>query len=152
MRRSKIEVYLHFVWATYERRPLLTPEIEQAVYGCILTEAARLRCEVLALGGTEDHVHLAIQFSNTVCLGDLMKQVKGVSSHLVKAEFGEETFFRWQEGYGVFSFSRPHREKVIAYVQNQKHHHERGNLWPEWEETDEEADELPSPVRRTVAF
>ena len=31
MRQSKAEIYLHFVWATYERLPLLTPDIEREV-------------------------------------------------------------------------------------------------------------------------
>jgi REP element-mobilizing transposase RayT len=150
VRRSKVEVYLHFVWATYERRPLLTPEIERVAYACILEEALRLHCEVLALGGTENHVHLAVRFSNTVSLGDFMQQIKGVSSRLVKHEFGEDLFFRWQEGYGVFSFSRPHRDRIVAYVQNQKHHHERGQIWPEWEQTDEEV--IISPVRQNGRF
>jgi len=138
VRRSKVEVYLHFVWAVSGRRPLLTPEVERAVYACILNEAGRRRCEVLALGGTSDHVHLAVQFPSTVTLGEFMKQVKGVSSRMVETQFGEDLCFVWQEGYGVFSFSRPHKNKIIAYVQNQKCHHEENHLWPQWEEVDEE--------------
>ena len=48
--------------------------------------------------------------------------------------------FRWQEGYGVFSVSRSHVKRVKAYVEGQKQRHEAGNVWPEWEETDEECE------------
>ena len=146
MRRSKIEVALHFVWATYERMPLLVGEVEEAVYTAILAEAVRLRCEVLAIGGMADHLHLVLLYPNTVTLGQVMKQIKGVSTRLVHDRFGADTFFRWQEGYAVFAFSRSHRERVIRYVQNQKHHHESGQLWPEWEETDEVVPDTP-PIK-----
>ncbi len=36
---GKAEVYLHFVWATYQRLPLVVPEIAPAIYRCILNES-----------------------------------------------------------------------------------------------------------------
>ena len=35
MRQSKAEVYQHLVWATWQRQPYVTPDIERAVYHCI---------------------------------------------------------------------------------------------------------------------
>ena len=42
MRQSKAEVYLHLVWATWQRQPYVTPDIERAVYHCIENELKRL--------------------------------------------------------------------------------------------------------------
>ena len=57
-RKSKVEIYIHYVWATKNRAPSLDPEIERAVHRCIASEAKSLGCDVIALNGTEDHVHL----------------------------------------------------------------------------------------------
>jgi hypothetical protein len=65
--------------------------------------------------------------------------VKGVSSRLIAATFSDFEHFAWQEGYGVFSLSRTDLDKVIDYIQGQKHHHSAGKVWPSLEETDEES-------------
>lgn len=138
MRRSKVEIYVHCVWTTHERKCWITPQIERAIYHCIEGQARNLGCVVLSINGTEDHVHLLVQLSTTTSIANLMKQVKGVSSALVNDRTDITERFRWQEGYGAFSVSRSHLNRVIAYIQNQKVHHTTGDTWPQWEETWEE--------------
>ncbi len=136
MRGSKVEVAVHLVWATYNRAPLLTGPVEEAVYALILREAKSLGCEVLAVGGMPDHIHAALVLPATISISDLVKRLKGSSSRMVTAEFGSQPFFKWQEGYAAFSFSRSHRTRIIDYVTNQKQHHADNETWLEWEETD----------------
>ena len=136
-RHSKAEIYLHFVWATYRRLPLITLDVEPRLYACILSEVRKAGCETLALGGMPDHVHLAARLPPTISATKLMQQVKGVSSLCGRDLVGPGGLFSWQDGYGVYSFSRSHRVKVIAYVQNQKRHHATQHLWTEWEHTRE---------------
>ena len=78
---------LHLVWGTHERLPCITPEIERPVHRCIEGEARALGCDVLAIGGTADHVHLVVKLPTTVTIARLAQQVKGVSSHFVHDEF-----------------------------------------------------------------
>ncbi len=107
MRRSKSEVYLHFVWTTYQRLPLVTPQIEQSVYALIQAEAKNCRVEVLAIGGMPDHVHLVVKKPTTISEAQLMQRVKGVSSTAMRNEAAASGgMFRWQENYGVFSFHK----------------------------------------------
>ena len=129
-------MYLHFVWATYRRMPLVVEEIERAVYACILEEARKAGCEVLAIGGMPDHVHVAVHAPATVAPAVLARQMKGVSSTLVRREVRPGDTFGWQDGYGVFSFSRSHRDRVVAYIRNQKRHHLEASTWGEWEPAD----------------
>jgi hypothetical protein len=42
--------------------------------------------------------------------------------------------FRWQEGYGAFSYSRSHIDKVYQYIINQKRHHEKKTFMEEYVE------------------
>lgn len=124
MRRSKSEIYLHFVWATHQRLPLITTAAEQIVYGCILKEAHKHGCEVLALGGVADHVHLLLKMPAKHSPSFLMQRIKGGSSTFARDHPASSgNFFGWQDGYGVFSVSRTHKKRVAEYVHNQKQHH-----------------------------
>ena len=94
MRQTKAEIYLHLVWATWGRQPLLTEDIEQDVYRCIEDQVRRhFRSEVLAIGGVADHVHLVVRIRTTVAVSKLAQQVKGVSTAFVRDQLRPEEPF-----------------------------------------------------------
>nr|WP_309689133.1 IS200/IS605 family transposase [Armatimonas sp.] len=133
--QSKVESFSHFVWATQYRRALLVGEWEEAAHRCIRAEVMKLGGEVLALNGMPDHVHLLVRLPATVSIAQFANQIKGVSSALLNDLRAENTeLFRWQGGYACFSLSRSHLSRVMAYIDNQKHHHANDRIWPEWEE------------------
>src|SRR5688572_537197 len=103
MRRSKTEIYLHFVWATRLREPVLQGRIEKFSYEAMTAEAEKLDCQILALNGAEDHVHALVRVPAKVSAAEFAKQVKGVSSSAVNDHLPDGNSFRWQEGYGCFS-------------------------------------------------
>lgn len=142
MRRNKLALFLHLVWCTWDRQPWVTPMIERRVYRNIESEAQGLGCTVLALNGMPDHVHLLVSFPTTLTIADLVKQVKGVSSHFINEtlQFAAQpgTAFKWQGSYGAFTVSRWDVEKIMNYVKRQKEHHRANELFPEWEEAFEE--------------
>ena len=140
MRRNKLRLYLHLVWATWDRLPLITPDIERPLYRCIEKEALDKGCKVLALNGIADHVHLVVSFPATITIADLVKQIKGVSSHFANNVLSPPTTFKWQGYYGAFTVSRWDVDKVVQYVKGQKEHHAAGDIMAEWEEMFEEID------------
>lgn len=83
MRRNKLALYIHLVWATWDRLPLITPEIERRLHRNIESEARKQGCDVLAINGVQDHIHLLVTLPATITIANLVKQVKGVSSHFV---------------------------------------------------------------------
>ncbi len=129
MTQNKLRVYVHFVWSTYDRLPLITEEIERELFRCISTICQNKGCKVLALGGIADHVHLLVTLPTTVCIAELIKEVKGGSSRMVSKTLKTDGFFGWQGSYGAFSVSPSHRKMVIALIQNQKRHHEKKTFW-----------------------
>ena len=133
MKQSKVEIYVHVVWATTYRARLILPHMAPIVYGCIRDNALSLRASVYAINGLEDHVHLAIRLPAMLGIAPLVKQLKGVSSHMINERFQSDDHFSWQQGYGAFSVSRPHLPRVIRYIENQKTRHENDQLWSEWE-------------------
>ena len=138
MRRNKLALFLHLVWATWDRLPLITPDIERRLYRNIESEAQKQGCTVLALNGTEDHVHLLVIFPTTITIADVLKHVKGVSSRFVNETLRPPAQFKWQGSYGAFTVSRWDVARIKEYIKRQKEHHRGGELVPELEETFEE--------------
>jgi putative transposase len=68
-------------------------------------------------------------------VADLLKGIKGASSHLVTHMVQPGEFFKWQGAYGAFTVSKQDVPQVMAYVQRQKQHHAGNELWGEWEQT-----------------
>lgn len=126
MRRPWTELYLHLVWATWDRLPLITEVIRGPVYACIQAECKSLGAEVIAVGGVDDHVHLLVRVPASLAPAMLVKQAKGASSHLVNHQLDPGTVFKWQGGYGAFSVSKRLVPKVRDYILRQEEHHRSG--------------------------
>ncbi len=135
MRAPFTQLYLHCVWATWDRQPLLTPQLEQPVYAVVLSKCHELKCEPLAIGGMPDHIHLLVRLHTTVAVADLLKEVKGASSHLVTHVITPGEFFKWQGAYGAFTLRKEDAPVVKGYIERQKEHHARNELQQEWEQT-----------------
>lgn len=134
MRRNKLALYVHFVWATWDRLPLITPQLERRLLRYIEGVARKLGCTVLAINAVPDHVHVLLSMPSTVTIADLAKNMKGASSRFVNEELHPSAQFKWQGSYGAFTVSRWDTEKIIGYVNRQKEHHAVSELWPELEE------------------
>jgi putative transposase len=106
----------HLIWATKLRQPLLMPHIENAVFDFLRTQAENMKCAVYAVNGWVDHVHMVLSIPPTLSVVEVVKQVKGASSH---------KFFElyWQDGYGALTVGRRNLDIAIAYVCRQKEHH-----------------------------
>ena len=138
MRRNKLSLYVHLVWATWDRLPIITPEIERRLHRNIDAEAARHGCAVLALNGTADHIHLLVTIPATITIANLAQQVKGVSSQFVNEELHPSAPFKWQGSYGALTVSRWDVDQIVAYIRRQKEHHSANDLRQELEQMFEE--------------
>ena len=133
MRNPFTQIYVHYVWATWDRLPTLGPDIEGPIYAAILHKIDELQCFPVTIGGDYDHVHLLVRLCPAVSVAQLVGETKGCSAHLVNACYSRTPRFAWQGAYGAFSVSPGAIEKVAAYIQNQKQHHAEKNLHQEWE-------------------
>jgi REP element-mobilizing transposase RayT len=135
MRGPYTQLYLHLVWATWDRLPLVTDVVEERLYAAVAAKCRDLKCEPLAIGGMDDHIHLLVRLHITVTIADLAKGVKGSSSHLVTHEITPGEFFKWQGSYGAFTLRKDDVPEVEAYIERQKEHHAVGDVWEDWEQT-----------------
>lgn len=133
MHEPHTELYVHLVWATWDRLPLITPIIRDPLYAILAQRCRAQRCEPIAIGGMPDHVHLLVRLHPCVAIAPLVKDVKGASSHLVAALLKPREAFRWQGRYGAFTVGRRDLQAVTDYVRGQEEHHDIGNLTSHWE-------------------
>lgn len=136
MREPYTQLYAHLVWATWDRLPLITPEIEPRLYGHIIKKCRELKCIPIRIGGIENHTHLLVRVHPSVAIATLVKEVKGSSSHLMTHEIAPNSFFKWQGAYGAFTVRKVEVMQVRDYIANQKQHHRDNTLWEEWERTE----------------
>ncbi len=129
MPHSHLRVYVHFVWATWDRLPLIPVELRARLYAIIREICGKRGCEVLAVGGMPDHLHLLVSIPATVTLADLIHDVKGATSRWLNQQPESGDGFRWQGSYGAFSVSPHERTRVVRYITDQEQHHAEGSVW-----------------------
>ena len=134
MRINKIELYVHLVWATWDRQPLIAPEVERDLHRSIGDVAQSHGCRVLAINGMPDHVHVLLRIPPTLSVSWLVQQLKGVSSHFANDQLQLPYKFKWMGFYGAFSVSRWDTRKIMAYINGQKEHHGMNDLMDDLED------------------
>ena len=117
------KLYYHFIWGTKNRLPLIDSTIERELYRAIAAKVKNMDGFVYAIGGIEDHVHLAASVPPKVAPAKFIGDVKGNSSHYINYVVKPDFEFHWQDEYGLVSFGEKNLSGVIRYIHNQKQHH-----------------------------
>ncbi|MCC7352673.1 MAG: IS200/IS605 family transposase [Anaerolineae bacterium] len=122
------QLVYHFVWATKDRLPLVTPAVEARLCPYIGYKCKELGYTLHAVNGAQDHLHILVSLTPSMLVADVAKNLKGASSHYINKESGLGEILYWQDGYGVITLRESEIPKVVQYIQNQKRHHAQGNL------------------------
>jgi len=124
MPQSLVQIYVHLVYSTKQRKPLLEDtEFRDRTHRYLAGICRNLKCPALVVGGTEDHVHILCRFGKNIEVANLIRDLKRDSSKWVKSEMPQLAEFHWQRGYGAFSVSPSHVDALKQYVANQVPHH-----------------------------
>ncbi len=134
MSNTYTQIHIHAIFAVKFRQALIQKAWKNELYGYMGGIIKNHSHKVLAINGVEDHVHLLFGFRPTQSLSDLIKIVKGESSEWVNQRGFTPVRFRWQEGFGAFSYSMSDVKTVLRYVQNQEVHHAKKSFLKEYEE------------------
>lgn len=125
MSQSLVKNYMHIVFSTKHRQPLIQPPYEIALHAYLGGICMELECPVLIVGGYIDHVHILCLLSKKIALMQLMKELKANSSKWMKTNDAALSNFFWQDGYGAFSVNPAEVDVVKRYIQNQHTHHQK---------------------------
>lgn len=113
---------------------IIAPTMEADLYAYIGGICRRMGSPLLAMGGTEDHVHIMVSLGKTVALSDLLLNVKRDSSKWNKENHVGCSDFCWQDGYFGFSIGQSGAEALRRYIASQKEHHKNIDFMDEMRE------------------
>ena len=114
MPQSLSTLYVHLIFSTKHREPLLTPSIRDPMYAYLATVMKNQECPALKIGGRSDHVHILFRLSKNLALANVVEEVKTSSSKWLKTQDRALRSFHWQNGYGGFSVSPAEVDSVAA--------------------------------------
>src|ERR1035441_486082 len=122
---SYVSSYYHCVFSTKERRPLITPGLQERLWPYLGGIARQNEMKTIEIGGVADHVHILLSLPSTLSIAKAMQLIKGGSSKWVHDSFPEHRLFDWQVKYGAFGVSVSLLDKTIQYIRNQAEHHRK---------------------------
>ncbi len=128
MTRSYINIWIHTVWSTKHREPLLAKKWRIELFKKMRQIAEEKEYKLDFINGVEDHVHCLFSLKATQNIAQIMKNVKGVSSRWLNQQDYIEGAFTWQEGYYAISVSPDRVPTVRNYIRNQEQHHKTSSL------------------------
>lgn len=126
------QIYIQVVFAVKFRQSLIQPHWEEALHKYITGIVQGKGQKMLAINGMPDHLHFLIGMRPNCNLSDLVREVKKVSNEYVKENRFTPYDFKWQEGFGAFSYSHSNLDNVIKYILNQKVHHQQQTFKEEY--------------------
>ena len=124
MANSYISLYMHYVFSTKQRLPLIVPEIQDRLWSYLGGIARKNDMKALAVGGASDHIHILLSLPSTISIAKAIQIIKGNSSKWINDTFEHAHGFSWQKGYGAFSINISIVEDTIRYIQKQAAHHQ----------------------------
>jgi REP element-mobilizing transposase RayT len=130
---ARMELFVHAVWATLGREPLIDESVEAELHRAIQMKCHQLDCPVVAIGGVADHVHVLAVLHPSVPVAKLIGQAKGFSSHAMTHVIAPGRSFHWQERYGAVTVNPEAVSSVAHYIRRQREHHRAGELFVELE-------------------
>lgn len=120
------EINFHITWHTKSSLPMISPHIEDRLFHYLTHRIIETPGAFLhAIGGTENHVHIAVGVEPNLLISDWIGQLKGSSSHYVNHEVQPKAL-EWQRGYGIVTFGTRDLNWVVEYIKDQKEHHRSG--------------------------
>jgi len=125
MAQTLVSLLIHTVFSTKNREPMITSEVEPELYAYLGGTLKNLDSRCLAVGGTENHIHLLVSQSKKITLSHVMEEVKKSSSKWIKTKGSAFQSFGWQDGYGAFTIGESQIDALKPYISGQKERHKK---------------------------
>ena len=114
----------HVIWCPKYRRRVLIDKVEERLKQIISDTAIKHKAEIQEMEVMPDHVHLVVEVDPQYGIHRLVRQMKGLSSHILRGEFPHlrtRIPTLWTNSYFVATVGGAPLSILKQYVENQKH-------------------------------
>lgn len=131
---SFVKIWVHLVFATKNREPLLKKEFRYDVHQHIIQNCKEKEIFLQTINGYTDHLHCLISLGKDQTIAKVSQLIKGESSFWINKNSLTIEKFSWPGDYFAVSVSESQVQTVINYIGNQEKHHSKKTFNEEVEE------------------
>lgn len=128
MANTLSKLYVHIIFAVKGRYGFLPTHLLPDIHAYMASVVRNLGHKCIRIGGTENHVHLLIEYNINKLIPDLVHDLKIAVSHYINEKHIVKGRFQWQRGYAALSYSKSAIPDLIDYISNQYEHHKGRSL------------------------
>ena len=132
MANTFTQIYIQFIFAVQDRVSLIRCEWKDELYKYITGIVQNNKHKLISINGIPNHIHVFIGYKPHQLIPDLLQDIKGSSSKWINKKGFFMGKFKWQEGYGAFSYSHSQIDSVVKYIMNQEQHHKKKTFREEY--------------------
>jgi putative transposase len=86
MPQSLSQVYVHLIFSTKGREPLLLGSLRGQMHAYLAAVLNNQDSPAIRVGGTADHIHALLRLSKNRALADVVEEIKTSSSRWIKTQ------------------------------------------------------------------
>jgi len=131
---SFVKIWIHCVWSTKGRLPLITNRNKWDIINHIKENAKSKDIYLDFINGDKDHLHCLISLNKDQPLSKTIQLIKGESSFWINRNRLSKAKFEWADECFAVSISESQLEKVRNYIKHQEVHHKKKTWREECEE------------------
>jgi REP element-mobilizing transposase RayT len=132
MANTYTQIYIHIIFAVQFREYCIPKNHKEELHKYITGIVRNQDQKLIAINSMPDHMHIFIGQKPSISLSNLVRDIKSMSSTFVNEKKWLRGKFRWQEGFGAFSYSHSHIDRVVKYIHDQEKHHLRRSFREEY--------------------
>jgi len=130
-----IKVWIHYVWSTKKREPILNDLLRPVLFNHIQQNAKIKNIYLDRVNGYFDHVHCLVSLGSDQTIDKIAQLIKGEASFWLNNKSGlNAARLEWQDDYFAVSVSESMIDTVRAYIDNQVPHHQKKTFAEEYQE------------------
>lgn len=126
------QIYIHIIFSVKARQHLLPKSKKTELHRYIAAVINNNNCKPILINSMPDHIHIFVGLHPSVSISTLVKDIKLATNQLINKRKWIRGKFAWQKGFGVFSYSHSHIDRVYKYIENQEKHHTKQSFQKEY--------------------
>lgn len=132
MPNTYTQILIQFVFAVKYRESKINSELRIPLEKYIAGVIQQNNHKLLAIYCMPDHCHILVGLHPTQSISDLARDIKSNSSKWINENKLTRSRFKWQTGYGAFSYAKSQLDATVRYIRNQPDRYKRKTFQEEY--------------------